>query len=252
MGDSGKSMKKKMKFMIPFLLAVWVFCAGIVTFPVRADGGYEVVIRDEADLFTDSQEAQLKEEMTEIRTYGDVLLYTCERSGDSHTLAENAFQSVFHADTRDSGTVFMINMETREIYIYNSGRISRTITSGYSETITDNVYRRASAGDYYSCAREVFSQEAAVLSGARIAQPMKYVSNVLLAFVFSLFLVYILVRCNAGKHRADKGEIMTAIQADPDYRNVHVSVYNRTRVYDPPHSSSSSSGGSSSGGGHSF
>ena len=69
--------------------------------------------------------------------------------------------------------MFVIDMRNRNLYIINRGSVKDTITSAYSESITDNVYTYASGGDYYTCAEMVFTQELTLLQGGRISQPMR-------------------------------------------------------------------------------
>lgn len=88
----------------------------------------------------------------------------------------------------------MIDMDNRNIWIHSNGAIYRTITKSYADTITDNVYTYASAQDYYGCASEAYTQMATLLAGRRIAQPMKYISNALLALIIALLINYFVVR----------------------------------------------------------
>ena len=56
------------------------------------------------------------------------------------------------------------------------------------------MYTYASDADYYICAMKVYEQEYTLLQGRKIAQPMKYISNALLAVVIAVVINYIIVR----------------------------------------------------------
>ena len=148
----------------------------------------------------------------------------------------------------DSGTLFVIDMDQRNIWIHSDGAVYEVITTAYANTITDNVYRYASKGDYYGCASEAFRQIHELLRGRRIAQPMKYISNALLALILALLVNYGLVIGFTRLRKPKKEEILASIHRRFDYRNLHAVYTHQTKIYDPV-SGGSSGGGSSSGGG---
>lgn len=155
------------------------------------DTGYQVVIEDNADLLTGEQENSLAAVMRDITAYGNVAFKTID---NNHTSAES-FARNYYKDQfgTKSGTLFLIDMDNRMLWIHSDGAVYRTVTKSYAETITDNVYRKASAADYYGCAVEVYGQIFTLLEGDRIAQPMKYISNILLAMILALLINYAVV-----------------------------------------------------------
>lgn len=124
------------------------------------------------------------------------------------------------------------------------------MTSSYADTITDNVYRYASSGDYYTCAYKVFEQELALLKGSKISQPMKYISNALLAIVAALLINYGIVRMYVRKKVPSIKKIMNVILVNKAFDNCKVVHTYQSKTYSPVESDSDSgsSGGSSSGG----
>lgn len=140
-------------------------------------------------------------------------------------------------------------MYNRNIWIHSNGKIYSTVTSSYADTITDNVYRYASSKDYYMCTYKVYEQELALLKGRRISQPMKYISNVLLAVVAALIINYGIVRLYLRKKAPSRKDIMKGIFAGKAINNCQVTYRYQTRTYSPVQtdSGSSSSGGSSGG-----
>lgn len=219
--------------------------------------GYERIVDDEADLLTDMEEQQLMTAMKPITQYGNVAFKSVDYNYNSSAdYAESYYRDHFGTD---SGTVFLIDMDNRNIWIFSDGLIYKTINRDYADTITDNVYTYASDSNYYRCAAEAFDQMNTLLEGRKIAQPMKYICNLLFAFLMSLLIFYLVVRNYAKAHAPSKTELMGTIFAQCNITNPSVQMTNQIKTYNPHTSSSGGSGGggggggsSGGGGGHSF
>lgn len=147
-----------------------------------------MVIEDKAGLLKSGQEEMLKEHMKPITEYGGVAFVTCDYNSQSAAkFAEKKFREYFG---KSSGTVFLIDMDNRKIYIFSDGAIYNTITSSKAEAITDNIYKLATRGQYYQCAADAFDQMAVLLQGGQIPQPMKHICNALLALAMALVVVF--------------------------------------------------------------
>ena len=264
-------MTVRNKRLIPFLL-VLVICAvflPVFAIPARADEfgfvytnpdtGYVIYIADEENLLTDSEETQLVENMKPITQYGNAGFVSCENNSVStKQYAEQRYSSVFGSE---SGTLLLIDMGMREFYIRNNGAISKIITTAYSNTISDNIYKYASDRYYYKFASLCFMQETELLRGGKIAQPMRYISAALLALILGLLLNYLILRAVTLPRTAGNHEIIDAAQVDFILRNPSSRHTNTTKVYSPVRSSGGGggrsggggfSGGCGSGGGHRF
>lgn len=222
------------------------------------DTGYYAYVDDEADLLTNEQEMALVEQMYGITEYGYVFLKTID---SNYTSADSYAEEFLHGciGRHVSGTVFLIDLDNRMLYIFSDGAIYKTVTKGKANTITDNVYKFASAGDYYSCASEVFSEELTILEGGRIAQPMKYASNLLLAILCALIINYIVVYSTSSIGDASTDSIVKAAKVKLNVGTSNAILVSTSRRYIPPSDSGSSGGGggggggsSGGGGGHSF
>lgn len=223
--------------------------------------GYQVHIEDDAGLLSVSEQQELALQMQGITAYGNVMFKTInENSGSTASYAQNFYCERFD---NSSGTMFLIDMDNRNIWIYNGGRISQIITNAYSDTITDNCYRYASRGDYYGCAQSAFTQIETLLKGQRIAQPMKYICNAFLAVILSLLFTLGLVRLISKNTVPGRNDMLQAALHKFWLNNPQAIYTATTKVYDPPSSDSDSGGGGSSsggggggssgsGGGHSF
>lgn len=190
--------------MIPIVSIVVVILWSLLGQAARAEGcdyeytnsetGYVAVIEDDAMLLRQTEVQKLADEMLPITEYGDVFFKTISNnSSTTASYAEKYLNLEKGESGGGSGTVFLIDMDNRELYIFSNGYIYKFITNSKANSITDNVYREASAGDYYACAEEVFREMYTILDGGRIAEPMKYVSNFFLAAIMALIINYVLV-----------------------------------------------------------
>ena len=165
------------KLNIKILIFVFAILCGIGNKTIYAgteyynpDTGFVVVINDEADLLTDSEQSSLRKIMTEITEYGNVAVATINYNPYSSTEEYIRYYYGKNFGT-ESGTVFVIDMYYRNIWIYSDGAIYKTITKSYANTITDNVYTYASDEEYYVCCAEALEQILTLLV-MKIAQPM--------------------------------------------------------------------------------
>lgn len=244
--------------MIVFVLSVLslVNLSGIVeahadVVYINEDNGYEVIIEDDAGLLSWEERIKLQEDMEKITEWGNVAFKTID---DNIYVETKYYAEAYYNDTfgGSSATVFLIDMDKRNIWIYSGGKIYKTITKSYAYTITDNVYRYASDGKYYECSSEAFKQIYALLNGQKIAQPMKYISNAFLAVILALIINYFIVRKFSSPQKVKRQELLRSMMYHCAVNEPNANFKYQTKKYDPPSSSShGSSGGGGGGGGHS-
>ena len=204
---------------------------------------FRVVIEDNADLLTNEEEEKLKDTMIGITEYGHVGFVTINENEyhSESTYARNYSHTEFGSYV--SSTVFLIDMDTRHIYLFNNGFIETKISANKSEVITDNTFRYATNKDYYKCANETFRQVYTVINGGKINEPMRHISNFVMSIAIAVLFGYIIVS-NATKI---KKQVVTKNYASTfALANANAIYIGDHTVYCPP---SSSSGGGSSGGG---
>ncbi|MCR4890732.1 MAG: TPM domain-containing protein [Lachnospiraceae bacterium] len=260
----GKSQSKGMgKVVILCLLCLCLFPIGVWgeelygytydPYYENPDTGYTATVFDYEDLLTDEEEEKLAEDMEGITAYGNAAFVSAYPEGySSREFAENNYSQYF----KESGTLFLIDMYNRKIWLYNGGEIEKTITPSYSDSITDNVYSYASDGDYYTCASEAFRQETILLEGGKIAQPMKWISAGLLALILAFLINYLIVRGTSKNKKSKEDVLINAIAVAAAITAGGAIVTSRRRKTRSSSSSSSRGGGGGgggfSGGGHSF
>lgn len=218
--------------------------------------GYCTVIEDDACLLSGEERSRLALEMRKITAYGNAAFKSLDYNEYSAPyFAQKYYHELFGSE---SGTLFLIDMDNREIYLFSDGAIYKTVTNAYALTITDNVYTYASKADYYSCASEAYKQIIALLSGRKIAQPMKYISNALLALIVAALINYFIAGLLSRTQKLSSRDVLKTASVKFTFCNPEKKKTNQTKVYSPQSSGSSggsshrSSGGSSrsGGGGH--
>ena len=210
--------------------------------------GYTLVIQDDGGLVEAEETEKVLEAMRPVLEYANVGFLTCPSNGsrtNSATKAQKWGDSTFGSKTRF--TVFIIDMNTRHLDIYASVPLKTVLTAAEENSITDNVYRYASRGEYAECAVQTFEQIAKVLRGEKIATPMKYASNALLAIIAAILAAYLLI---SGWARKEQAVSMPTVVKAAAAGAATVVVANRvTRVVHHESSSGGHGGGGFGGGG---
>lgn len=161
------------------------------------------LIMDDANLLNERQENALKEIMTKFLPYGNCLFVSYPRNTSYLSNMSTEDRARHYADKylKDNGTVFLIDMKNREIYMDSVGKMRKTLTNRNAVTITDNTYSYATYGDYYKCSLESFSQAIDLLEGRRIAQPLRYVTVILFGLFCGFILNFFLVKFSREKNK---------------------------------------------------
>lgn len=202
--------------------------------------GYVAIVEDDAELFTKESIWTFLEEMKALTEYGNVCVKTISQNTYySSTDYANAYYDERFGETAD-GTVFLIDMDFRELVLTSEGRIKRDVTSALADSIMDNVYSYASEGRYDICCQEALEQVHRLLEGKKIAQPMKYICNAFLAIILSIVLNYGFVRHYSKKKKVKHPEFM--LHTEEKIKVQGWKVVEKRHI--APTASSGSSGGS--------
>ena len=214
-GGSGKSgIMSGLLILVAGALAMQL----LMPFGAKADGapdgvlytndetGYCVVINDQEDLLTEEEESRLLTQMQDLTRYGNAVFVSCSQTEYNETLdyAKNWYYGYFG---NRSGTTLMIDMGQRMIALYSAGSNYEAVGREEGYVITDNIYAYASEGDYYGCAESAFRQVRTLLEGGRIARPMKYINNALLALILAVLINYGIISAQAAKRRAGRAKV---------------------------------------------
>ena len=241
---------RKFRRLITFLLLAALF---VLPLSVRAaeekdqDTGYRILVDDQADLLTDEEEARLIEDMKPAAKFGHIGFLSIDKN-DSSTpdFARSYYIGTFG---KENGTLFLIDMDNRKIYIFSGGTNYKVIGKSRADVITDNIYTYASKGAYYDCASRAFSQIATLLEGGRISEPMRYIGNALLALILALLINFVIVNSISRVKRVRNAELISVAERSFSIGTPQAVYTGETKRYDPVETSSGGGGGGGGGGG---
>ncbi len=220
---------------------------------INEETGYRLILEDDAGLLTNEERISLQWKMEPITQYGNVAFKTVrENTSSAAAFAESYYHAKFGTK---SGTLFLIDMANRKIWIFSDGAIYKVINENYAETITDNVYRYASKGEYYRCASCAYDEIHTPLQGGRISPPMKYISNLLLALILALFANFLLASYMSKLRAPSDNEILDNATVKFSHTKPEAFYQYQTKRYAPRSKGGGGGGGgghSGGGGGHSF
>lgn len=219
---------------------------------VNSETDYVAIINDYAQLLTDLEKEKLIEKMMPLTYYGHVAFVSVNyNETDVMSFAEDYYHYHFEYD---SGTIFVIDMDNRDIAIFSDGHNYRVITSSKAYSITDNVYQYASDEDYYGCAEKAFDQINQLLRGEKIEEPMRYMSIAFISMTIAFFITFIFVLLKTKIKPLTDKQLLKNCNVSFKRGKVTVTPDGSHKVYSPPSSSSGGYGGGSGfsgGGGHS-
>ena len=211
---------------------------------INPDTSYQVFLDDGANLLTDEEEKDLAVRMNQLTDHGGAAFVSATDTGGL-SAKEYARQKCYEYFGGDSGSVFLIDMQHRMIYIFSNGKIYDTVNEEKATIITDNIYKHAKNGNYYKCAASAFEQELTLLGGGRIARPMKYISNALIAIVAGLLINYFIVRAARKSTAKANAALLGAVKTRFGINDVDPELVKTTKT---PIITSGGSGGFSGGG----
>ena len=171
---------------------------------------YELIIEDDANLLSSNEKQMLEEKMRPLLEYGNIAFKSIDNN--PYSFAEKYASNYYHSKFQtESGTLFLIDMQTRNIYIFSDGANYRVITKDKAYIITDNIYTYASNERYYQCAYNAFDQIETLLKGGKILEPMRYITNALVSITIGSFIAfYIAIKMTSIKRVTDKELIKSA------------------------------------------
>lgn len=248
------SVWKNVSLALSFVLAA-AFVILRMSAPVEAseytnpDTGYSVYFDDQAGLLSSSEKSLLIADMEPITEYGDVIFCTISvNSYSTSYFAETYFHQTLGMGVED-GVLFLIDMDNRNLYIFSDGTLYQKLGTTYADSITDNVYRKATAGEYYECASKAYSQIYTVLNGHMISQPMKYICNAMVALLAAMIICFIIVSVASKLKNPTDAELLNIARMRFQMSDLTEEKGHTTKTYSPQSSGSGGGGGHSGGGG---
>ena len=206
-------------------------------------------IEDNANLLSIEERVKLFEEIIKLTKYGHIaFVSTASNTSSVEYFADSYYHSHFGTE---SGTIFIIDMSNRQIYIFSDGANYRTVNKSKAYSITDNTYRYATNKEYYKCASTTFNQIYTILDGGKIAEPMRYTSNIFIAITLAFFFSFLYILGKSRIKKASDRSIVNNCEIDFKIGETSVIKTGQHRVYSPQSSGGSGGGGGGGGGGSS-
>lgn len=213
-----------------------------------SNGTYKLIINDEAGLLSSVEIKKLKEKLVPLLEYGNIAFVSTNENPyySTDSLASKTYKSYFKTE---SGTLFLIDMARRNIYIFSDGSNYRIINNDKAYIITDNVYRYATNKLYYDCAYKAFDQIETLLKGGKILEPMRYITNALISITLGSFIAFFIAVKMTSIRRVSDKELIKCINRQIIINSITGKKTGTHREYSPRSDGGGSSGGSSGGGG---
>ena len=238
-------MKQNIIKIVAFIILLFTFTS-LFTIPVKAEEKqtlYVFKILDDANLLTQEEESQLYEYAEPILEHGNVIVATCNvNSSNTESAARRIYTTCFGEQT---GTIFLIDMDNRNIYIHSYGKVLKYVKPARADEITANTFTYATDGDYYRCTKESLIQIGKVLNNEIVFAPLRYITGIFAGICFAL-LINIFIVCNQRNHKFEINDITENNAKFAIVKKATMLKQTRTRH------TSSSGGGGGGGGGHSW
>ena len=162
--------------------------------------GFSVVIEDDLDLLTASEERSILDDMIPLTEYGSVAFWTTrEESSSLQTQAEEQRRALFG---EESSCIVVINKAYQQFSIQSSGQLAKMIPSARAGRIAAQGSSDLARGQTLNAVSGVFSRITALTGSSKTAESLRVFSNVCLSLMIGLTLTsaFVLRRRN----RADR------------------------------------------------
>ncbi len=222
----------------------------------HSTSGNVLCIADEMKFLTTEDKEELSAKMLPLTAYGDVIFVTTEREGGSVEYKAAQLLGNYTGGTV-SGTIFMIDMNLRKLYIYNVGDFQNKITDTDCKNITDRVYRLATKGKYLACAENVFQFEMDTIGGKTVHSSMQIVTKFFLALIVALLFNFVIARISSRPKKTTLSEWKKNTHSKITFTKKTVLFIREERIsrgnsHRGGHGGGGHGGGGHSGGGHGF
>jgi len=236
-------------FLPCFTASAYADSASFDGLPSRynSETGFYAVIADEADLLTPDEESKLLEKMVPLTAYANIAVYTVDTPTNLQDYERAKQKRVELFGQTADAAVFMVDMYLRRIIIQRRGNMEAFFNNSRANNITNNVASIAKKGDYYRTCATAMEQMLDVIQDRNIPEPMKYLSNGVIALMLGSLIAYLIavvtsttIRKSALKN-ADNSETVSMNE-----QPLQVKVFSSVKVGEKSVTRSSSSDGGSS------
>jgi len=178
----------------------------IVSHAQGSENAGEVVVEDGAELLTDSEEQALAEMMQGLAEYGNVMFLSVD---DNRISVKGYAEAHYHKKFGDqSGILFMIDTNNRDVFLYRCGKAAKKITAIDAKNIAGRVKTDAEQGAYFACAGKAFTQTERSIRGTRVSRITKYTCNICLGLLLAMLINFVAVNVSSKLQRTEDSELL--------------------------------------------
>lgn len=208
----------------------------------------EEKIYDFADLFSDSEEDKLYENVKEFiaKTNLDMVIVTINYNNKTTSMeyADDFYDyNDFGIGSNYDGILFLIDMDNRKMWISTTGSAIQIFDS-HIDSILDDTYSYIKNKEYFECANTFISSSRSSYNSDKYSG---LVLGILFAIVISILVPTVFCLIQKSKHKA----IRLAVEADRYLDKNSVEIINSQDIFVRTHTSRVSRSSNSSGGGSS-
>jgi len=251
-------MRKKISVLLSVIVALILSVANInvkaaaTTQETNSSSSYVYFVDDQADLLTDNEESAIMNILKSISEFGHagVVLIDNNPYYSAEKYANEYLYDTF--GTNRTEVILLIDYTPGQHYIYICAGDDnfKTLPVDKCDVITDNIYRYASDGDFYTCAYEGVSEINDVMNGIAIAEPMKYLSNACLSIILALIIAYFVAMGTSKTASASSSEKLKNMFSQFKMLAPKATKTSTSKTYSPRSSGGGGHGGGHGGGGH--
>ena len=207
--------------------------------------GFTAVVVDDADLLTSEEERELVEQMYALTEYANIAVYTVDTASSKADYERAREKRVELFGQNADAALFMIDMSSRRIVIQRRGNMERFFNNSRANNITNNVASYAKKGDYFQTCMVAMKQMLDVIEARSVPQPMKYLSNGVLALMLGCLTAFVVALKTSSSIKKTQKAVTTAVAMTAPL-TIRYGNYKKVGQRSVDVSSSSSSGSSCS------
>lgn len=183
------------KILIPILVVSIVFAqlfflsSAQAVYRIAGEAEYKAFLDDGADIFTDEEEAQIRDDLKQFFNQCNIAVVTGKGTGMT---SAKSYYSEYFAD-EDGGVLIYIDTNTKQGIVYSESKTHHTLSDSREIEITDNITHYIAKGDYVGCVKEGLREIYSILAGETLFAPMRYINNAFVALALASVIMFLFV-----------------------------------------------------------
>jgi len=225
---------RRCKWVTIFLMALAILLFPVTSLKTFAAESNAALILDEADLFSQEEEREILDYIATLNPNCHMVVITLADTGTGmsegqmKSLGFSLYESEF---MRSDGVVILFDMENRNLSVLCEGNVTNKISNYRAVTITDNIYKKASKGDFVATVKEGFRQANRYLGGKIVISKMQIASNLFFAAMIALIINFFVLRYTSKMPSVSAESLANAADIQCDILNPQKAYRNSVRKH---------------------